>query len=86
MKMIDDQDWKILNARLESIERSLDFLRSVFPEMDTKLEPETDYVLYEGSLTDAGLHQSWRAISFHKPVDCVPNVQFHLSCKEIKDD
>lgn len=58
--MVTDYDWELLNKRLESIERSLDFLRSVFPEMDTKLEPETDYVLYEGSLTDAGLKQEWR--------------------------
>lgn len=29
--MIDEQDWKILNARLESIERSIDMLRVMFP-------------------------------------------------------
>lgn len=58
--MISDTDWELLNKRLESVERSLDFLRSVFPEMDVKAEPDVGYVLYEGSLSDAGLKQQWR--------------------------
>lgn len=32
--MIDDQDWKILNDRLESIERSIDMLKALFPEKE----------------------------------------------------
>lgn len=39
--MIDDQDWKILNDRLESIERSIDMLRAMFPvpQAPTPLRP-----------------------------------------------
>lgn len=57
--MVTDYDWQLLDERLKSIERSLDFLRSVFPEMDVKYEPEVDYVLCEGSLIDAGGPQKW---------------------------
>lgn len=57
--MISDTDWDLLSKRLESIERSLDFLRSVFPEMDMKIESKVDYVLCEGSLIDAGVPQKW---------------------------
>ena len=57
--MVTDTDWDLLNKRLEGIERSFDFLRSIFPDMDAKLEQKVDYVLCEGSLIDAGVPQRW---------------------------
>jgi hypothetical protein len=53
--MLDDYDWELLNKRLESIERSIEMLKVMFPVKEGTLTASPDYVLYEGSLTDAGL-------------------------------
>ena len=60
--MIDDQDWILINKRLEEIERSLGILQAY---VDTSLkEADTDvssaYALSSGSLVDAGLPQQWQ--------------------------
>ena len=59
-KMVSDHDWELLNKRLESIERSIEMLKVMFPVKEGTLTASSDYVLYEGSLTDAGLKQQWR--------------------------
>lgn len=58
--MISDTDWELLDARLKSIERSIEMLKAMFPVKERTLTASSDYVLYEGSLTDAGLKQQWR--------------------------
>jgi hypothetical protein len=57
--MIDDYDWQLLDARLKSIEQSIQLLQIMFPQ--TK-PPESlgDYVLKEGDLTQPGYVQQWR--------------------------
>lgn len=60
--MISDTDWELLNKRLESIERSIEMLKAMCPIKEGTLTASSDYVLYEGSLTDAGLSQQWREI------------------------
>ena len=57
--MIDDYDWQLLDARLKSIEDSIRLLQIIFPQIKPP-ESLDDYVLYEGSLMDAGLKQQWR--------------------------
>lgn len=65
--MIDDVDWKLLNARIESIERSIEMLKAVFPPKDegsgyvgTDYSGHSYYILKEGSLMDYGTKQVWR--------------------------
>ena len=60
--MIDDQDWMLINKRIEEIERSLGILQAY---VDTSLkEADTNvpsaYALSSGSLVDAGLSQQWQ--------------------------
>lgn len=58
--MLSDTDYDLLDKRLKAIEDSLEMLKAMFPVQDRKLEPDVDYVLYQGSLTDAGSEQHWR--------------------------
>ena len=58
--MVSDYDWELLNKRLKAVEDSIEMFKALFPVQDRKLEPDVDYVLYQGSLTDAGLKQQWR--------------------------
>lgn len=57
--MIDDTDWFLLEQRLQSIERSIEMLRAMFPEVPV-VECSGDYILEKGSLTDSGTNQVWR--------------------------
>jgi len=73
--MIDDQDWILINKRIEEIERSLGILQA---SVNTSLkEADTDvpiaYVLSSGSLVDAGLRQEWVAATNRQfgLVDCI---------------
>jgi len=73
--MIDDQDWILINKRIEEIERSLGILQAY---VDTSLkEADTDvsiaYALSSGSLVDAGLRQEWVAATNRQfgLVDCI---------------
>ena len=58
--MVTDYDWELLNKRLESVERSIDMLKAMFPVKEGTITASSDYALKEGSLTDAGLKQQWR--------------------------
>ena len=64
--MIDDQDWMLINRRIEEIERSIGILQAY---VDTSLKEKyygnsgaigVAYALSEGSLVDAGLNQQWQ--------------------------
>ena len=64
--MIDDQDWMLINKRLEEVERSLGILQAY---VDTSLKEKyygnsgaigVAYALSEGSLVDAGSNQQWQ--------------------------
>jgi len=73
--MIDDQDWILINKRIEEIERSLGILQA---SVNTSLkEADTDvsiaYALSSGSLVDAGLRQEWVAATNRQfgLVDCI---------------
>lgn len=64
--MIDDQDWMLINKRLEEIELSLGILQAY---VDTSLKEKyygnsgaigVAYALSEGSLVDAGINQQWQ--------------------------
>jgi len=57
---MSDTDYDLLDKRLKAIEDSLEMLKAMFPVQDRKLEPDVDYVLYQGDLTDAGSEQQWR--------------------------
>lgn len=48
--MLSDTDYDLLDKRLKAIEDSLEMLKAMFPVQDRKLEPDVDYVLYQGSL------------------------------------
>jgi hypothetical protein len=71
--MLSDTDYDLLDKRLKAIEDSLEMLKAMFPVQDRKLEPDVDYVLYQGSLTDAGAVQIWN--SNHKLVDCISTIK-----------
>jgi hypothetical protein len=58
--MLSDTDYDLLDKRLKAIEDSLEMLKAMFPVQDRRLETDVDYVLYQGSLTDAGAEQQWR--------------------------
>ncbi len=61
--MIDDQDWILINKRIEEIERSIGILQAY---VDTSLKEKyygadgIAYALSSGSLVDAGLKQQWQ--------------------------
>lgn len=64
--MIDDQDWILINKRIEEIERSIGILQAY---VDTSLKEKyygnsgaigVAYALSEGSLVDAGINQQWQ--------------------------
>ena len=64
--MIDDQDWMLINRRIEEIERSIGILQAY---VDTSLKEKyygnsgaigVAYALSEGSLVDAGSNQQWQ--------------------------
>lgn len=57
--MLTEYDWKLLDARLKSIEQSIQLLQIMFPQIKP---PESlgDYVLKEGDLMDPGIKQEWR--------------------------
>ena len=64
--MIDDQDWILINKRIEEIERSLGILQAY---VDTSLKEKyygnsgaigVAYALSVGSLVDAGINQQWQ--------------------------
>ncbi len=61
--MIDDQDWILINKRIEEIERSIGILQAY---VDTSLKEKyygadgIAYALSSGSLVDAGLSQQWQ--------------------------
>lgn len=57
--MVSDYDWELLNKRLESIERSIDMLKVLFPVKEGVLTAHSSYALKEGSLIDAGSIQVW---------------------------
>jgi len=58
--MLTEYDWKLLDARLKSIEQSIQLLQIMFPQIKP---PESlgDYVLKEGDLMDPGIKQEWRS-------------------------
>lgn len=72
--MISDTDWEILDKRLKAIEDSIEMLKTLFPEQNIKLEPDVDYVLYQGNLTDAGSTQVWNNHNY-KLVDCISTIK-----------
>ena len=64
--MIDDQDWMLINRRIEEIERSIGILQAY---VDTSLKEKyygnsgaigVAYALSGGSLVDAGSNQQWQ--------------------------
>lgn len=57
---VSDADWMLLEKRLESIERSIEILEKMFIVENVRLEPEADYVLYQGSLQYPSTEQIWR--------------------------
>lgn len=57
--MISDTDWEILDKRLKAIEDSLEMLKALFPDIPV-VECSDEYILEQGSLTDAGTKQQWR--------------------------
>ncbi len=57
---MNEVDWLLLENRLQLIERSIEMLAALFPPVNVKLEPDVDYVLYEGSLVDPSEVQRWR--------------------------
>lgn len=67
--VISDTDYDLLNKRLESIERSLEMLKTMFPIpenvsfgslVEVDKQGNEYYVLKEGNLMDAGIEQEWR--------------------------
>jgi len=69
--LISDTDWEILERRLKSIEASIQMLESVFgnPMKHVGGNGDVDYVLQEGSLSDAGTVQVWN--NNQKLADCI---------------
>lgn len=57
--MVTDYDWQLLDARLKSIEQSIQLLESLFPQIRPP-ESFDDYILKEGDLTQPGYLQQWR--------------------------
>ena len=57
--MLSDTDYMLIDKRLKELERSVEMLRAMFPEVPV-VECSDDYVLEEGSLTDSGSKQVWR--------------------------
>ena len=57
--MVTDYDWQLLDARLKSIEQSIQLLQIMFPQIKS---PESlgDYVLKEGDLMNPSINQEWR--------------------------
>jgi len=57
--MVTDYDWQLLDARLKSIEQSIQLLEILFPQIKPP-ESLDDYILKEGDLTQPGYTQQWR--------------------------
>jgi hypothetical protein len=57
--MVSDTDWQLLDARLKSIEDSIQLLQIIFPQIKPP-ENLDDYVLKEGDLMQPGYVQQWR--------------------------
>jgi hypothetical protein len=62
--MVSDYDWQLLDARLKSIEASIQMLEAVFgnPMKYVGGNGDVAYVLQEGSLTNPSEPQIWRNI------------------------
>ena len=57
--MVTDTDWQLLDARLKSIEQSIQLLEIMFPQIKSP-ERLDDYILKEGDLMQPGYIQQWR--------------------------
>ena len=57
--MVTDYDWQLLDARLKSIEQSIQLLQIMFPQIKPP-ESLDDYTLKEGDLMQPGYVQQWR--------------------------
>lgn len=64
--MVSDVDWLLLERRLESIERSIDMLKAMFPVKEGTLTASSGYALQEGNLMDAGLAQLWNQATINQ--------------------
>lgn len=54
-----DYDWQLLDARLKSIEQSIELLQIMFPQIKSP-ESLDDYILKEGDLMNPSIKQEWR--------------------------
>ena len=57
--MVTDYDWQLLDARIKSIEQSIQLLQIMFPQIKSP-ESLDDYIMEEGDLTQPGYVQEWR--------------------------
>lgn len=57
--MLSDTDYMLIDKRLKELERSVEMLRAMFPEVPV-VECNGDYILKEGDLTQPGYLQQWR--------------------------
>lgn len=57
--MVTDYDWQLLDARLKSIEQSIQLLQIIVTQIKSP-ESLDDYILKEGDLMNPSLKQQWR--------------------------